>query len=248
MHQTMKLLAVLLAFNLAPTAAQADLLWDVRAGAKGAFAGNVYLEPSDVPPNSAYPWDNTQAYIGGGGGLFVECTLLTFLGLEIDLLFEQNAFMEHMSLNDGQVEYEIHTNMSQIRVPVLLKGRLPLGLLSLTLGVGPEFVFGRDADVSLEGWSSRYGSVSTAAKQQNESIYKAKAADGTFGVVDLGVEFSLWKIVIPLSLRVGYNLSQPASYDKRVTLENLGSLNNTAELETIESLHLSLMAGVGYVF
>jgi hypothetical protein len=248
MRRTVAVVSLLAALSLAPSLAHADLLWDVRAGLKGAFTGNLYSEPESTPLGSGLPWDNDQAFIGGGGGLFVELTLLTFLGLEIDLLFEQNAFMERMEWNGGVVEYEIHTNMSQLRVPILVKGRLPLGLVTFTLGVGPELVVGRDAEVSIEALSSPVGTVSDESRRQIEGFYSAKPAGGTFVDVDLGLELSVWKIVIPLALRVGFNMDQPADYDERVTLDQVGNQVNHAELSAIESMHFSLMAGVGYVF
>jgi hypothetical protein len=233
----------LISLSLTPTLAHADLLWDLRAGVKGVVTGALWTAPDEAPGDVSYFWGDTQAYVGGGGGAYIEIVFLKFVGLELDVLYEKNALSFDQTINGFAYTYA--TNFDQLRVPLLLKGTLPLGLVELSLGVGPEFVFGQSADVDV---SFRTKGADNALKE----VYKAEAADGTFLTGDLGLNVKLWKLVIPISLRVGKNLSQSSSYDERVGFEWSGtpyaSVVNTATVKAIESWHFALMAGLGYVF
>ena len=242
----MNRLAMLVALMLLPCAARADFLWELRVGVKGALTGNLYYEPDNAPAGSELFWGDTQFYIGGGGGLFVEVNFIKFVGLEVDFLYEANSltFKEDIS----GFEYDYNTRFKQIRLPVLIKGTLPLGVVELSLGLGPEFVIGLDAGVDFE-----YHTRLTAAQKQEfdailGALYDAEKSNGTFFDVDLGLNIKVWKLVIPISLRVGINLDQPADYDGRVTLNFDGSEFKNARVKAIESYHFVIMAGVGYVF
>ena len=222
--------------------ARADFLWELRAGAKGSFTGNLYYEPDNALPNTEIFWGDTQFYIGGGGGLFVELNLLKFIGLEVDVLYEANSLT--FKEDYGGFEYDYNTRYQQIRIPVLVKGVLPMGAAELSLGVGPEFVFGLGASVDFD-----YHTVATPAQKEIlEAFYDAEKADDTFLDVDFGVNIKVWRLFIPISLRVGFNLTEPSDYDDRVDLTIIGTSVTNARVRAIESFHFSLMAGVGYVF
>jgi hypothetical protein len=222
-------------------AARADFLWELRVGAKGSFTGNLYYEPDSALPGSEPFWGDTQFYIGGGGGLFVELNLLKFIGLEVDVLYEANALT--FKEDYGGFEYDYNTRYQQIRIPVLVKGVLPMGNAELSLGIGPEFVVGLDASVDFD-----YHTVATPAqKELLNSLYNAEKAGDTFLDLDFGVNIKVWKLFIPISLRVGFNLTEPSDYEDRVELTNIGG-NWHAKVRAIESYHFTLMAGVGYIF
>ena len=232
------LLAVLL---MTAQAARADFLWELRVGAKGSFTGNLYYEPENALPNSEIFWGDTQFYIGGGGGLFVELNLLKFIGFEVDVLYEANSLT--FKEDYGGFEYDYNTRYKQIRIPLLVKGVLPMGTAELSLGVGPEFVVGLDAGVDFD-----YHTVATPAQKETlNALYDAEKASDTFLDIDFGVNIKVWKLFIPISLRVGINLTQPSDYEDRVDLTSVGGEYN-AKVRAVESYHFSLMAGVGYVF
>jgi hypothetical protein len=239
----MLIAAVLL---ISAQSARADFLWELRVGAKGSFTGNLFYEPENARPGTEIIWGDTQFYIGGGGGLFVELNLLKFIGLEVDVLYEANAltFKEDF----GGFEYDYNTRYKQIRIPVLVKGVLPMGNVELSLGVGPEFVVGLDASVDFD-----YHTALTPAQKQEadrvlNALYDAEKASDTFLDVDFGVNIKVWKLVIPISLRVGFNLTQPTDHEDRVDLTIVGTSITNAKVKAIESYHFTLMAGVGYVF
>lgn len=221
-------LAILIVL-LAPLSARADFLWDLRVGAKAALTGNLWGPPDGAPKSGGHDagWMNTLAWVGGGGGLTLELHALTFLALEVDLLYEQNAFKE--SINDGLAT--IYTKYTQVRVPVLLKGVLPLGLVELSLGVGPEFTFGRSA------W------LDTSALVAAGGLGAASVSD-TFVDVDLGVTFRVWRLAIPLSLRTGFNVTQSKGYFDRFDTFSAASV----VVKASETYQFALLAGVAYVF
>ena len=128
---------------------------------------------------------------------------------------------------------------------MLVKATLPLGAVELSLGLGPEFVFGIGAGVDIEYHLNLTPAQKLEADAKIKARYDAEKSDGKFLDVDLGLNIKVWKLIIPISLRVGINMDQPADYDGRVTL-NLAGKN--ARVKAIESYHFVFMAGVGYVF
>jgi hypothetical protein len=236
---------MLLVLMLAPVA-RAGFAWELRVGAKGAFTGNLFTEPDDAPPNSEPVWGDAQFFVGGGGGLFVEVNFLSFLGLEVDLLYQANALTFEEDF--GGFEYDYTTRFKQLRLPLLIKGTLPLGMAELSLGVGPAFVFGLGAGVDFDIHTALSPAAKQAALDQLDALYDAERTDGTFLDVDLGINLKVWKLFIPISLRVGINLDQPDDYDGRVTLDVEGTTLRNARVRAIESYQFSLLAGVGWLF
>lgn len=254
MKQALKTLTILttlaMAVSLAPTHARADLLWDLRAGVKGGFTGTVWMAPDEAPGDVSVFWGDTQAYFGGGGGAYIELILMKFIGLELDVLYEKNALSFDQKINGFAYTYK--TNFNQLRIPVLLKGTLPLGLVEVSLGLGPEFVMGQSAEVEVSNRTSIANAAVGAAYGELKDIYSAEAASATFLTGDLGLNLKLWKLVVPISLRAGKNLSQSANYEERVSFEWAGgeytSAVTSATVKAIESWHFALMVGIGYVF
>ena len=221
---------MLLVFLLAvPLTARADFLWDLRVGAKGGVTGNLWGAPDGAPrtPGASAGWQKDLMYVGGGAGLLLEAHALQFLALEIDVLYQTNAFLEN--INGDQAH--IYTRYNQVRLPLLVKGVLPLGATELSLGVGPEFTFGTKA------WLDTDGMV-------NPSGFDAVSVNDTFVDLDLGVTFRVWKLAIPLSLRTGFNLSQPKQWTKRFDTFSATRL----VVKASETYQFSLLLGVAYVF
>jgi hypothetical protein len=197
-------------------------------------------------PNSEIVWGDTQFYIGGGGGLFVELNLFKFLGLEVDVLYESNAWT--FKEDFGGFEYDYNTRYTQIRLPILIKGTLPMGTAELSLGIGPEFVFGLDASVDFDYHTAMTPAQKEEAQRILDALYDAEAVNDTFLDLDFGVSIKVWKLIIPISLRVGFNLTQPSDYEDRVALTILGTSVTNAKVKAIETYHFTLLAGVGYIF
>jgi hypothetical protein len=222
---------LLLVFLLLPVTARADFLWDLRVGAKAAVTGNLWAAPDGAPRISGADagWQNALFFVGGGGGLMVELHALKFLALEVDVLYEQNGFKE--SINGGVVT--IYTRYTQVRLPILAKAVLPLGLVELSLGVGPEFTFGRSAWLDTSGLLASSG-------------LGAATANDTFVDIDLGVCLNVWKLAIPISLRTAINVTQPKDWQER--FDSFDAARGTFVVKASESFQFALLAGVAYVF
>ncbi|MBN2498111.1 MAG: hypothetical protein JXR96_26210 [Deltaproteobacteria bacterium] len=220
---------------------RADSFWEIRVGAKGALTGNLWAEPNEAPARSDPFWGDDQFFVGGGGGIFAEVNFFGFVGLELDLLFEANSLTFNETIN--YFEYDYDTHFTQLRVPILVKGTVPLGPVELSLGIGPEFVVGLSADVGFEIHTALSAAQKAQALAQLEGLYGAEKANGTFLDLDLGVSISVWKLFIPIDLRAGINLDQSENYPDRVDLAG-----NRATVKAIESFHFSLQVGVGWVF
>lgn len=248
MNRLMSKIVLILLSQLIVHQARAEEDFDLRFGAKGTVTGLLWTAPDNSPQLSDAFWADDQFYWGGGGGVFIEGNAFKYLGLEIDLLFEANSLTFNYTLNN--FEYDYYTQFDQLRIPILIKGVLPLGeSVEMSLGIGPEFVFGLSAGVETD---RRTNLVLPAANQQAdaliEGMYDAETEDGTFFDVNLGIAIKVWKLVIPIDLRAGFNLSQPADYDERVTRAFDAAIGTgTGSVKAIESMHFAVLVGVGYL-
>ena len=255
MNRLMTPIVVLLISQLIPCEARAEDDTDLqkedvnlRFGAKGTVTGLLWSQPDNAPPFSDAFWADNQFYYGGGIGLFVEANAFEYLGLEIDLLFEVNSLTFNYTINN--FEYDYYTNFDQLRIPILVKGVLPLGAsVEMSLGIGPEFVVGLNAGVETD---RRNNLVLPGLNQQADDLlaamYDADTQGGTFFDINLGIAIKAWKLVFPIDLRAAFNLSQPADFDERVTL-GIDAARGTATgtVKAIESMHFAVLVGIAYL-
>lgn len=232
-------------------AGEKESIWNLRFGAKGGVTGNLWAAPEEVPiqyGDLGHFWADDQFFVGGGGGLFVEANFFRYLGLELDLLFESNAltFNQTFTIGGLELEYDYNTTFTQLRIPLLVKGVLPLGdVAEMSLGLGPEFVVGLDADVEVDFITDV--SLFPQVASNFAAVYQAEKADGTFFDFDLGLSFKAWKLVIPVSIRACLNLDQPPEYANRVTLQGPPAGVTRATVKAVESYHFALLLGLGYL-
>ncbi len=233
-----------------PPAPEKESFWNLRFGAKGAVTGSLWSAPEEKPLGYGDLdgfWGDEQIFVGGGGGLFVEANFFKYLGLELDLLFESNAFTFNYTINN--LEYDYNTSFTQVRVPLLVKGVLPLGdLVEMSLGLGPEFVVGTSADVEVD-YVTDVNLIPPQLASDIAASYRAEKASGTFFDFDFGLTFKVWRLVIPFSLRAGVNLDQPPEYSNRVTLEYPAPLLTQIRgtVKAVESYNFAVLLGVGYL-
>jgi len=236
--------------QLVASKARADEDFNLRFGAKGTITGLLWSAPDNLPPIATIEafWGDDQFYYGGGGGIFIEGNAFKYLGLEMNLLFEFNSLTYNYTIND--FEYDYYTRFDQLRIPILIKGVLPLGeSVEMSLGIGPEFVVGLDAEVETD---RRNDLLMPTLNQQADDIlatmYDAETEGGTFFDIDLGIAVKVWKLVIPIDLRAAFNLSQPSDYEERVAIEfDPVRSTGTGTVKAIESMHFAALIGVGYL-
>ena len=182
-----KIIFILTLLTVFPIFAQLPSFLSLRIGAKGGVTGNLYVEPDEIPHYSGLPWDNTQFYVGGSGGIFFEANFIKFISLRTEILYEKNCFKEKMTVNN-YYEYNHYINFTQLRIPVLLKAVLPTGLVELSFGTGPVFTVGLDSNTSYE-------SINFTVTEQNKktwkSSYKTKSVNDIYWATNIGIEFKV---------------------------------------------------------
>jgi hypothetical protein len=216
--------------------ASADLV-DKSAGLKLAGGGNLWTTPSGVPGGH-----NGLGFAGDGGGIgygigaYGELRVVKFLGLEVGVAYDNSSMWRNVTIN-GAVDTREKFTASNLRIPLLLKGILPLGLGRASIGIGPELIVPLSASASVEV-------ISGPGQVGAEPV--ARTASSTMLTTDLGLVIAPpGPIEIPIDLRVSKNLSQPDAWLDRVS----GPVG--AELYTVQaqsSWDFRLVAGVGVNF
>jgi hypothetical protein len=106
----------------------------------------------------------------------------------------------------------------------------------MTLGFGPEFVKGMNAEVT----------TSQAAVQP---LYAANPGGDTFLNFDWALNFRIGNLFIPVGLRFRLNVTQPSEYAERVTRVPTATPGvNVGTVDAIESYSFGLNIGLGWVF
>lgn len=211
---------------------------DLLVGAKGTVGGNVWTEPTT---NSSYidiamasndlGFSRTRGGYGVGGGLWLEARFVRFVALEVDLLYEQDRVWENDDFSGAKAKFTAVAH--NLRIPVLVKGVLPLPSVRIAFGLGPEFVV--PLDTSGEE-SPDWPNIHFTAKGKTSTML-------TFG---FSFVFSLpFNLVLPLDLRAAKNLTQPSAYDDRVAA-SLANNVFTAEMTYQNSWDFRLLLGLGY--
>jgi hypothetical protein len=128
MKRTIALL-VLLTVAFASFAQESDIF---RLGAKlgpNLFFGTGTTESTE--------YQGSEVAFGFTGGMASELVLIENLSVEVDLMFSWfNFAMDVVSVPDG-----VKLQYVSFEIPVLVKGRLPLGNGHGFLGAGPDFIF-----------------------------------------------------------------------------------------------------------
>jgi hypothetical protein len=215
------------------------------AGIKGSIGGNYLTPPEDVPAGLGdAPLADGAGGFGGGGGVAGELRALWgHLGLEVDLLFDRQK--NWCSITYGEVvETDWIFRATSLRIPILLEGYLEGELVRASLGIGPEFVVGLNADTDVEVTSgSQY--VTDADLADIRSMFTARTATDTCLAVALGFAIKVWVLAINIDLRFAYNLTQPDAYLDRVEIagDNDGWTIDTLATSTLDG---RIMLGLSY--
>jgi hypothetical protein len=208
-------------------------------GAKGAVGGNVWTKP-ETRPTWALLYDDTAGGWGGGGGLYAELRVLWgHLGLEVDLLFERNRLMNRITFNDVY-ETDWLVEWTSVRIPLLLEGSLEGDRTRVSLGLGPEFVVGLNAETDLVLNDGPPGSSNADLAEPRGNFHARKQTD-TYLCVDLGLAIKVWKLAITIDLRYSHNLTQPSKY-----LDRLEFVGDEITMIASSSVDLRLLLGIAY--
>lgn len=211
-------------------------------GVKGSAGGNLWTQP-DATPAADVGFTRPRGGVGAGGGLFAEVRFIEFIAAEMDLLFEWDSLWEHQDWWWGTTTTRAET--VNLRIPLLVKGVLPLGGVRLSLGIGPEFV------VPL----SSKGKLSTPAGVITNAGFRVRTKTSTMVTMEAGVTIALGlHLVLPIQIRAAYNATQPSNWADRVTLYRNGQVVQVPAafdafgLLAQNSWDFRLLVGLGYEF
>lgn len=210
-------------------------LVDSSAGLKLLAGADLWSAPSNVP--SGY---DGIGFVGTAGGFsygalgYYELRIIKFIGLEADLAYQHGSFQRKISYPGGDITESV--TMNSLRLPILAKLNVPLGLGRLWFGVGPEFTLYQSSSGSFD--------YSATAPPLRPSISTRDVKPTFFtGGLGLVIEIPVIGIDIPLEFRASKNLSQPSNFTERVSLSG-----NQLDVRAESSWVLRLGAGVGYRF
>jgi hypothetical protein len=218
--------------------AQAAPLLDQSAGLKLFLGADVWTAPSSVPSSYAnFGFDGTAGGIGYGGAAYYELRLIKLIGVEADLAYQHGSFHRKNTTNGTEIINTITTN--SLRLPILAKLSIPLGLGRFWFGLGPEFTLVQSSALKTE--------QTGGTPVTTDGSTKTRDVKPIFGTAGLGlvIEVPVIGIEIPLEVRASKNLSQPSDFNDRVSFD---SANTTLNVRAESSWVFRLGAGIGYQF
>jgi hypothetical protein len=218
----------------------------VSAGLKLAAGGNNATAPTNVPDVMADGpgFVGKAAGLGYGVGMYGEIRLVEYLGLEAGFAYDKSSLGRIFA--SGGAEATETISFSSLRIPLLVKGILPVGFGRLWLGVGPELIVPLSASGQTEITSGR-DSITDAKAAALENGIRAEKTGTTMLTTALGLVIDIpgiW-LEIPIDLRVSKNLAQTDEWRERVVV------NQAAETYSVKlqrSWDLRLLAGIGVQF
>jgi len=207
---------------------------EISAGIKGMGGVNVWTKPSSTPAGVSIAFTKTRAGYGTGGGLFAQAAFLKYLAAEFDILLEYDALWEDQDW--GGASTRTRANTTNLRLPLLVKGILPLPGLSLSFGIGPEFVIP----------VSKSASLSVPANVTNVFKFKVRTKTSVMLTMDLGADIDLpLGLFLPVSIRASYNMTQPSKWGDRVANDSAAQIWS---LLYQNSWDFRILVGLGYKF
>jgi hypothetical protein len=235
-HVLSFLCAASAAFTLASPASAEPVEGSV--GAKLAGGGNLWTTPSNVPfgyTGLGYAGDGGG--IGYGIGAYGELRVIKFLGFETGVAYDRSNIWRNVTVN-GTIGTRETFTMSNLRIPVLVKGILPLGFGRASLGIGPEFIVPLSASATAE--------VTSGGPLISTEI-PTKTAGSTMLTTDLGMVIVIpgIKLEIPIDVRISKNLSQPDAWLERVAVD---MTTGRYTVQAQSSWDFRMLAGVGMGF
>jgi hypothetical protein len=233
-NKSLLVVPVAMCVALSAEPALAGPLLDQSAGLKLFLGADVWTAPSNVPSKYAnFGLDGSAGGIGYGGAAYYEFRLIKLVGIEADLAYQYGSF-HRKDTTDG-VELTNTVTSKSLRLPVLAKLSIPLGLGRFWFGLGPEFTLVQSSSLKTE----QTGGTPRSAKARD-----VKPIYGTAGL-GLVIEIPVIGIEIPLEVRASRNLSQPADFSDRVSFDGA---NTTGSVRAESSWVFRLGAGIGYQF
>jgi hypothetical protein len=238
------------------TPAHADEL-DVD-GAFGLKGGVLTTGAPEVPENGTYQANGMTREAGdsdligmfGAGGAFGPHVQLLFnrtFGVETGLQWTGDRAKGNNDLLDPESDEQIGTmyqtqRSPAVHIPLLLKLQPPFEGVRPVLGVGVEFVRQLNSQLTYES----EGQTRTKDVQRISRRNEIEASNYTLLQFTAGAEFDADPFVIPVELRLGYNLGWNNSFSDRVRVESPNADPPRFVYNGEYLGHLGLYVGVEY--
>jgi len=218
-----------------PQKSQAVVL-DQTVGLTFNGGGNMWTDPSGHF-GDGFGFKGNSGGFSLGGSLYYELRVAKFVAFELGFSLEKTNLWRYIDVNVGfgEVEFVEQVEGWWLRIPLVLKGVLPVGFGRLSLGIGAEFVMPQSAQAftKQDGFDATY----------NEQA-KAEKTGSTMLLMDLGFAFDLpGPLEIPFRMRFGKNMSQSGEWSERVSTAGNGYTVNHQN-----SWELRLQLGLAYAF
>jgi hypothetical protein len=215
--------------------------YTIGAGVKGVGGAGLWTE-TDNHPATNLAFTKTRGGPSAGGGVFIEGIFYNHIGIEIDFLIQWTSLWEYDDF--GLAEMKAAIDSTNLRIPLLLKGILPLPGVKLSFGTGPEFVIPLSVGSSVE---TTKGTILNIEELKN--TWHAKSVNSVMYDFDFGLSIDLGKrFYLPMSLRIAYNLTQGAKYSDRVDLTVAGNQITDIKVKAASTWDFSGLVGLGYEF
>ncbi len=221
------------------SAVEDDRPFASSVGLKVLLGGSLWTTPDNIP--GGYEGLGFAGSGGGfayGGALYVEGRFFKYLGLEVDLGYDDTTLRRQVTYN-GTIDVDESVESSGIWFGFLVKGVVPTRFGRFWVGLGPQFINPSSVDAKLD-----------AEIALQDGLIKGKSESSTMLNMGLGLVIHAGDTVeIPVELRAAKNLSQEADWDKRVKLETNAANQVTGyEVTAQSSWDFRLGFGIGARF
>ena len=209
-----------------------ELVHSVGGTALGG--GNFSAKPDGLsgPSDDGIGFRGNAGGWAYGGGLTYELRIGDLGAIEIDFLYEKSVLLRYVTVNGVDFTEKISAN--QLRIPLLFKLNVPVGVGRFNFGVGPEFTVPTSSTGIIE---SEYPNFSLSNNIEADEV------NSTLVTIELGLNFSLGNdLELGWKLRGGYNTSQPSDISDRVTYSG-----NSYAVKTQNTWDFRMLLGVNYL-
>jgi len=229
-----------------------DSVFQFSFGACATGGGNLWTKPSSTPPilsgHDVY-FAGTRGGGSAGGGFWFSFRFFEYLELEVDFLFEWSILKEHHTHPTGPKYPDLSVNMTatnvNFRLPLLVKGVLPLHKVQLSLGLGPEFVIPVSTSSAVDA-DPPSGSIFSPPPSDYVPVRFTSSA-ATMLTMALGVTVEITPhLVLPIALRASYSFTQPEDYSDRVELYTMNNTVHQVSIIAVNSWDFRVLLGIGY--
>lgn len=235
---------VAMALLLQVSSAKAGGPVEVTAGAKGFLGGNLFSTPSELPPGyDGIGFAGNAGGMGWGAGIYGEARFIKFVGLEIGLTYDSSTLLRNVDMNVSGTLLKVREQVDtkSLRIPILVKGILPVPFGRLAAFIGPELV--RPSSVSA--------SNEITNNDQAQMLTKISGIERNSTMLTMGMGLTIElpaELELPIELRASKNMSQDAEWAKRVETVMSGNAMQSYAVAGQNSWDFRLGVGLGYRF